>query len=156
MLKLFFVSIVSVTGGEIHKETVAMKIDDDDDNPNVQEEKPGAKLQKLRGKLQMQMALKRSELWQQKADSISKTCVNGEIGIYSIYEVCTYMLNIILFTVTKEGYEEEANDDILDNEDEEELTETEDESEGEDLPEKPRKKSAFVDDEVFFNKYLIF
>ncbi|KAG5890226.1 hypothetical protein JTB14_028767 [Gonioctena quinquepunctata] len=59
-------SIVSVQSGEIHKETVDMTVDDDDD-PREIEEKPGAKLQKLREELQNQMALQRLEIRQKKA-----------------------------------------------------------------------------------------
>ncbi|CAH0551255.1 unnamed protein product [Brassicogethes aeneus] len=121
--KVNVVSIVSVSGGEIHKETLAMNVDDED--TSVVEEKPGAKLQKLRDKLQNQMALKRSEVWQKKFQK--------NIGNESKED-------------EKPDYEENADDELLDDEEEEELSESE--SENEDLEEKTRKKSKFLDDEA--------
>jgi hypothetical protein len=58
-------SIVGVGGkGEIVTETVSMNVDEDEEPAMV--ETPGAKLQKLRKELQLQMAQKRLELWKQK------------------------------------------------------------------------------------------
>jgi len=64
---LFLFSVVTVEpGGDILKEEVAMHVESDEEGPVV-EEKPGAKLQKLKEELQRQMEQKKAELWQQKA-----------------------------------------------------------------------------------------
>ncbi|KAL1512938.1 hypothetical protein ABEB36_002437 [Hypothenemus hampei] len=124
-------SIVTVeSGGDIHKEEVAMNVDSDDELMVI-EEKPGAKLQKLKEDLQKQMEQRKSEIWQQRAKKNieDETKANEE----------------------KEGFEA----DILDDEDEEEyLTEEEitDEEELEEddvsLKDKKEKKSMFLDEEA--------
>lgn len=53
-------------GGDILKEEVDMNVESDEEGPVV-EEKPGAKLKKLKEELQRQMEQKKAELWQQKA-----------------------------------------------------------------------------------------
>lgn len=111
-----------------------MKLEDSE--VAVVEEKPGAKLQKLRGELQSQMAQKRSELWQKKATK--------QIGTEE--------------TNLEEGEKEYCgmDDDILDDEEEEmEMTESseeeedvEDEEEEETDCENLKKKSVFIDEEA--------
>ncbi|RZC32724.1 claspin -like [Asbolus verrucosus] len=118
------------SGGEIIKETVSMNVDEEEQPATV--ETPGAKLQKLRVELQNQMAQRRSELWKQRQEQ-------GDC----------------LATEKKMSDEQETEKDILDDDDEEEIEMTESESEDIDEdeenynppPEKPRTKSAFIDDE---------
>lgn len=123
-------NVISVAGGEIHKETLAMKVDDDEDMLKI-EEKPGVRYKKLRNELENQIALKRTEYWQQKQTvDINKEETNCNEG--------------------KNDYETE-NDDLLDDEEECELTDTEEETDCEEeieLKDKPRKKSAFIDEEA--------
>ncbi|EFA06121.1 hypothetical protein TcasGA2_TC008964 [Tribolium castaneum] len=118
-------------GGEIIKETVSMNVDDEEEEPPLVET-PGAKLQRLREELQVQMAQKRLEMWKQKQDQ-------GDILVSE-----------------KKLEDEDGNTekDILDDEDEEfEMTESESEEEEDEeeydlKPEKPKVKSAFIDTEV--------
>ncbi|XP_060536035.1 claspin [Cylas formicarius] len=121
-------SIVTVeSGGDIHKETVAMNVDDGN-NPEI-EQKPGAKLKKLRQELQSQMAQRKSIIWQQKSSKDISSALNQ------------------LSQDKKEGYEEELPFD----DEEEILTESEDsEEEIEDvcIKDKPSKKSVFLDEEA--------
>ncbi|KAH1014426.1 claspin isoform X1 [Dendroctonus ponderosae] len=121
-------SIVSVErGGDIRKEEVAVNVDSDEEDLVV-EEKPGAKLHKLKVDLQNQMQQKKAELWQQKA---AKGLRAGAL--------------------TSEGQENE--EDVLDD-DEEETEMTDEEETDEDLEddvdmrEKSRKKSDFLDEEA--------
>ncbi|XP_018573516.1 claspin-like [Anoplophora glabripennis] len=127
-------SIISFESGEIHKETVAMKLEDESDLTAV-EEKPGAKLQKLRIELQDQMAQKRSEWWKKKTTEQS----NNEK------------------TNTDEGENEDCgpdDDDILDDEEEEmDITESSEEEEEEveendHVDREEKKKSIFIDEEA--------
>ncbi|KAF7279020.1 hypothetical protein GWI33_007661 [Rhynchophorus ferrugineus] len=123
-------SIVTVeSGGDVHKEKVAMTVSDDEDT--APEEKPGARLHRLKEDLQNQMALKKSEIWQQKASKGIK--ISGDIGSTE---------------------ENSCQDEFLDDEDEEEMELTDEEEYSDEemydekLKDKPRKKSAFVDDEA--------
>lgn len=68
--------MINLTQGEIHKETVAMSVDADQE-PIVINETPGSKLRKLKKELEMQMAQRRFELWQQR-QSDSKKVEPGE------------------------------------------------------------------------------
>lgn len=54
------------SGGDIHTEEVAMNVDSDEED-SVVEQKPGAKLHKLKANLESQMQQMKAELWQQKA-----------------------------------------------------------------------------------------
>lgn len=107
----------------------------DEEEEPVLVETPGAKLQRLREELQIQMAQKRLEMWKQKQEQ--GDCFITEKKI----DEC----------------EDNKEKDILDDEEEEfEMTESEsdeeeDEEEDYDLkPEKPKLKSAFIDEEVNF------
>lgn len=57
---------MSVADGQIHKETLALKVDDNEDEDMAPLEKPGVRMQKLRIELQHQMAQRRSDLWREK------------------------------------------------------------------------------------------
>ncbi|KAJ8925628.1 hypothetical protein NQ315_009472 [Exocentrus adspersus] len=124
-------SIISIESGEIHKETVAMKLDDENE-AMVIEEKPGAKLQKLRNELQSQMAQKRSEMWQKKStQELSRE------------------------NKPEKEQDDAVNDDYLDDEEEEiEISESSEEEDPDEEIEnytdcKPKKKkSAFIDEEA--------
>ncbi|XP_028135625.2 claspin isoform X2 [Diabrotica virgifera virgifera] len=129
-VKLNVISVES--GGEIHKETVAIHVDDDEDT--AIEEKPGVRLQKLRNELQSQIAQQRYQHWQNKS---TKEVIND----------------------TEDPYKDEksecgADDAILDDDEEEEMSESsEDEiddenDERENEFETQQKKSAFIDDEA--------
>ncbi|XP_030763518.1 claspin-like [Sitophilus oryzae] len=127
-------SIVTVeTGGDIHKETVAVNVDEDDKDITL-EEKPGARLMKLKEDLQNQMAERKSQIWQQKAAK----------GMGKTEEI-------------DESNKEQIVDeyDILDDEDEEDVEMTDEEySEDEidendvEMKDKPKKKSEFLDEEA--------
>ncbi|XP_072390290.1 uncharacterized protein Claspin [Diabrotica undecimpunctata] len=129
-VKLNVISVES--GGEIHKETVAIHIDDDEDT--AIEEKPGVRLQKLRNELQSQIAQQRYKHWQNKS---SREVKND----------------------TEDPYKDEksecgADDAILDDDEEEEMSESSEDEIGdeddeiENEVETQQKKSAFIDDEA--------
>ncbi|XP_065168149.1 claspin-like [Atheta coriaria] len=87
-------------GGEIHKEKVAMKIEDHEE-PAI-EEKPGVKYQKLRNDLQTQMAQRRNEVWKEKQARLqAEKEANADDDVY------------------KDEREDCGIDDILDDEEEE-------------------------------------
>ncbi|XP_050294813.1 claspin-like isoform X2 [Anthonomus grandis grandis] len=122
-------SIVTVeSGGDIHEEEVAVNVDSDEEAAEV-EEKPGAKLHKLKEELQKQMEQKKTEIWRKKA---AKGIRGGLFG-------------------SEEGEEETEEKYIFDDEEEEM---TEEEETGEELEEnvnlddKPKKKSMFMDEEA--------
>ncbi|GJQ76720.1 hypothetical protein Trydic_g15568 [Trypoxylus dichotomus] len=127
--------IVSLSDGEIRKETVEMSINGEESIPV--NEKPGERIKKLREELKMQMAQKRSEVWQQRSDTNIKdktTVIEDE-----------------------EESHEEKESNILDDDNEEEFTNTEDE-EDEDIDEgtdedmdeniETKPKNIFVDEEA--------
>jgi hypothetical protein len=122
--------------GEIVTETVSMNVDEDEEPAMV--ETPGAKLQKLREELQLQMAQKRLELWKQKHEQ-------GEC----------------LTIEKKDNGDCQKEKDILDDDDEEEfeITDSEEMDEDEDEEddslqlEKPKVKSAFINEEVRYEYY---
>lgn len=129
IIKIFF-SVINASQGEIRKEILTVPVEEEK-TPAVVNEQPGAKLKKLREELQNKILQQRTELWQKKQQQVreeNETMRDGEDE--------------------KDGFENE----ILDIEEEEELTETEEEEEEEEddveIYEKPRKKSAFVDDEA--------
>nr|CAI5869677.1 unnamed protein product [Callosobruchus analis] len=131
-------NVINIEGGEAHKETLAINVDDDE---NIAiEEKPGVRLHRLREELQKQIAARRSELWQKKtttektadAKETEKSPYDGE--------------------KSECGADEDA---LLDMEDEEEISESseeEEEVEGEldenEEDEKEKRKSAFIDGEA--------
>lgn len=101
-------------------------------------EKPGERLKRLRQELQMQMAQKRSVLWQQKSDL---QCNEKESPNEN------------------REFDQVEEEDILDDEDEEELTDSEVEDSVEDDNDhdiKLNPKSIFLDDEVCFATLLFY
>nr|XP_023017060.1 claspin-like isoform X2 [Leptinotarsa decemlineata] len=125
-------NIVSVESGEIFKETVDMNVDDDD--PVDIEEKPGAKLQKLRGELQNRMSEQRKKMWQKKINaeptSADKDPYDGEKS------------------------DCESGDRILDDDEEEEMSESseeENEEEEEENEQKDKQKDKHQAKSSFFN-----
>ncbi|CAG9813451.1 unnamed protein product, partial [Phaedon cochleariae] len=125
------VNVVSVESGQIHKETLAMNVDDEDD-PTEKEAKPGAMLMKLKSELQDQIKQHRSEIWKKKA-------VSNDIQEKDPYE----------------GEKSECggdDDGILDEDEEEEMSESseeeEEEDEGNEEQSTEKKKLAFIDDEA--------
>ncbi|KAI4467903.1 claspin [Holotrichia oblita] len=122
--------VVSLSDGKVHKETVEMAINGEETIPV--NEKPGERLKRLREELQTQMAQKRSEIWQRRTK---------------------------LNTFNKEDVKEENSNcneienDVLDNEDEEEFTESEEEDDVIDACEKNEEeqitqKCDFLDEEA--------
>ncbi|CAG9837231.1 unnamed protein product [Diabrotica balteata] len=129
-VKLNVISVES--GGEIHKETVAIHVDDEEDT--AIEEKPGVRLQKLRNELQSQIAQQRYKHWQNKSGREVKND-------------------------TEDPYKDEksecgADDALLDDDEEEEMSESSEDEIGdeddeiENEVETQQKKSAFIDDEA--------
>ncbi|KAF2898057.1 hypothetical protein ILUMI_08118 [Ignelater luminosus] len=126
--------VINLSQGEVHRETVAMSVDPEEEPPVS--EKPGLRLQKLRNELQSQIAQRRSEMWQQKFQPLCSKDENGENCDHEEKSDC--------------GADE---DNILDDEDEGELTNSEssddyDECDEEEETKKDRVKSGFVDDEA--------
>lgn len=124
---MFVCSVINASQGEIRREVLTVPVEEEEEAPVVCNEKPGAKLKKLREELQSKILQQRAEFWQKKREQAS---VENEVED------------------EKDGFE----DAILDDEDEEELTESEEEEEEEIddviIKEKARKKSAFVDEEA--------
>ncbi|XP_066138261.1 claspin-like [Euwallacea fornicatus] len=126
-------SVIRVeSGGDILKEEVAMNVDSDEEDERI-EEKPGVKMQRLRGELHRQMELKKAEIWQQKAAKGIRGDTQDDID------------KNILDDDSEE--EEEMTDEEEEMTDEEEL---EDEliEDDIDMTDKPHKKSAFLDEEA--------
>lgn len=65
---MYVCSVINLSQGEVHRETVAMSVDPEEEPPVS--EKPGLRLQKLRNELQSQIAQRRSEMWQQKSQPL--------------------------------------------------------------------------------------
>lgn len=127
---LFIVySVINASQGEIHKEVITLP-HDEEETPAIVNEKPGAKLQKLREELQVKILQQRAEMWHKKKQQAEETKIDDIEGE----------------SEQKDGFE----DKILDDEEEEELTESEEEEEEEEIveDEKPRKRSAFLDEEA--------
>lgn len=106
----------------------------DDENSQEVEEKPGAKLQRLRNELQNQIAKKKFQMWQSKSSKSVEKTSNEEDGV----------------EYSKPDYEDTV-DEILDDEDEEEMSESseEDEIDSEEEEEKEsKKKSDCIDEEA--------
>ncbi|VEN59666.1 unnamed protein product [Callosobruchus maculatus] len=131
-------NVINIEGGEAHKETLAINVDDDE-NMAI-EEKPGVRLHRLREELQKQIAARRSELWQKKTIT-EKTAEGEEETEKNPYDG----------EKSECGAEEDA---LLDMDDEEEISES---SEGEEVEEeldeneedeKDKRKSAFIDGEA--------
>ncbi|KRT78336.1 hypothetical protein AMK59_6410, partial [Oryctes borbonicus] len=127
--------IVCLSGDKILKETVEMSVNDEEIIPI--NEKPGERIKKLREELQMQMARKRSEIWQQRSDTkIKDKTISTEIE--------------------ETDYKEKEADILDDDDEEEEFTNTEDEEdedvdgEEEDMDEdvKTKPKNIFLDEEA--------
>ncbi|KAL3288108.1 hypothetical protein HHI36_002558 [Cryptolaemus montrouzieri] len=126
------VSILSVCDGKIQKETLALSVEEVDEESTAPLEKPGVRLQKLREELQHQIAQRRSELWKEKQSNKSESNQEDrQEDDKSDYEI----------------------DNILDDDEEEEITDSEEEDEDLeendcDMSEKKETKSAFVEDEA--------
>ncbi|KAK5647608.1 hypothetical protein RI129_002500 [Pyrocoelia pectoralis] len=125
--------VINLSQGEIHKETLTIPVDSKESESIEMTSKPGIKFQKLRNELQERIAKERTDIWKQKdlALSTHETLDIGE-------------------TTSKDGYE--ADEDILDDEEEEvisdEATDEEDIYDETDHVEEVKKKSAFLDDEA--------
>lgn len=135
-------NVLSVNGNEVHKEKLLMNVanddvDDDADISEVVEQKPGARLKKLKDKLQHQMAQKRSEFWKQR--TTTQHSAAREVDE----------------TFNKDGYENKSEllDDEFEDEEFEISSSSEEEEEEDDMrttieDRKRKTKSAFVEEEV--------
>ncbi|XP_066244848.1 claspin-like [Euwallacea similis] len=121
-------SVITVeSGGDILKEEVAMNVDSDEEDERI-EEKPGVKMQRLRGELQRQMEIKKVEIWQQKAANGIRGDTQDDAQEKSILD---------------DDYEEEEEEMTDEEELEDDLVEDDI-----DMTDKPQKKSAFLDEEA--------
>lgn len=132
------ISVLNADGHGRHHETII--ITEDVEEPAKKHQIPGLKMKKLREELQAQIKQKRLEEFRKKKAEYK---LDNEEDDDSVYE--------------GEKMDCGLGDEMLDNEDEEELTdedsseEEEDQEENDvDLQDKPRVKSAFVDEEVCF------
>lgn len=150
----FFItcSVVTVNNGEVHKQTVTLSTEPEEQPVNLVE-KPGAKHQKLRGELQQQILQRRSELWQHKTVP-GATSNTGENEIHCTTH-CILLNNshfIYLTVLAAEKLDTDLDEALLDDVEEDEFTDSEQsclEDEDVDLCDaKPKVKSVFVDDEV--------
>ncbi|XP_044744111.1 claspin-like [Coccinella septempunctata] len=123
------ISITSVADGQIHRETLSLKMEENEDADMKPLEKPGVRMQKLREELQYQMAKRRSDLWREKL--IKKNDCEKLDG-------------------DTDNDEKFDTKDILDDEDEEDFTDPEEELEENDcdMSENIRRKSDFVNEEA--------
>ncbi|GLV36399.1 claspin [Carabus blaptoides fortunei] len=125
------VSIVNVEGGVIHQETINLVDDEKEEHAKVTQT-PGAKFKKLREELEEQMARKREEEWKKRQEQ--KRLDNEEDIVYNEEKTeCGMAESAILFDEEEEMTESESS---------------EDEEDDVEIKEKPRTKSAFVDDEA--------
>lgn len=153
---LYLYSVVSVSGGEIHNETVAMTVDDVDLQQTTDDDVPGAKMRKFRENLRTQLAQLRTESWQQKQklgtmsssllatdrnklkdDNISNCC-DGDAGA----------------AATTSDFDDD-DDGILDDENEEDMELSDSTSDDEEIDDEEEdekkcreKKSVFLDNEA--------
>lgn len=130
------ISVLNADGSGRHHETII--VSEDVEEPAKKHQIPGLRMKKLREELQEQIKQKRlEEFMKKKAEYI----LDNEEGDGSVYE--------------GEKTDCGLGDEVLDNDEEEELTDEdtsseEDEEEDDvELQDKPRVKSAFVDEEVF-------